>query len=246
MKALFLFVISSLLFCCTGKSQNQEQPLPVQAPQQETEHVAIPYDSLRKVMLNRRAVYSAAYNQAKTDSAKKEVIRQSKEYLLSMLTDTVFPYWYGTQWAFSGITEQPGEGYIACGYFVSTTLKHSGFKLNRYKLAQQAASLICKSVSGPGKTYTLRTIADVEKHMKNQPEGLYVLGLDYHVGFLLKEKGSLYFIHSNYLKPMKVTREGFSGSGAVKLSDIFVVGEILTEDNILKWLKQEVVVVQTK
>lgn len=235
-----LILFASTFFFCTGHKNE------IHADLEAKQENKIPYDSLRGQIEERRNKFSTTYLEAKSDSARKEVIKESKDYLISILTDTVFPYWYGTDWAFSGITEKPNSGYIACGYFVSTTLKHAGFKLNRYKLAQQASALIAKSVSGPGNTSTFKTITEVKKIMESRPDGLYVLGLDYHVGFLLKEKDELFFIHSNYLAPRKVTREKFSFSEAVQLSDIFVVGEILTDKNVEKWLKLETFVVYTK
>lgn len=240
-----LIFFGSTFFFCTGHKNEISIDREALHPEAKKDN-KIPYDSLRTLIEERRNIFSSAYLQAESDSARKKVVKESKDYLISMLTDTVFPYWFGTNWAFSGITEKPNNGYIACGYFVSTTLKHVGFKLNRYKLAQQASALIAKSVSGTGNISTLKTIPEVKKNMESRADGLYVLGLDYHVGFLLKEKDELFFIHSNYLAPRKVTREKFSISEAVLLSDIFVIGEILSDKNVEKWLKQEIFVVQTK
>src|SRR5690606_907796 len=53
------------------------------------------------------------------------------------LLNEIIPYWYGTEWDFEGHTAIPNEGKIACGYFVSTTLRDMGLNINRYKLAQQ-------------------------------------------------------------------------------------------------------------
>ena len=62
--------------------------------------------------------------------------------LFNSMIDSIFPAWMGTNWDFNGTSNVPKQGEIACGYFVSTTLKHVGFNLNRYKLAQQAASVV--------------------------------------------------------------------------------------------------------
>jgi hypothetical protein len=42
---------------------------------------------------------------------------------------------------------------------------------------------------------------------KNNPEGLYFAGLDFHVGFLLYRAGELLFIHSSYMYPLCVVIE---------------------------------------
>ncbi len=95
---------------------------------------------------------SISYNQNKMRiQVKKKIIRelyrQKKISLDSVgnffeqtLLNELIPYWYGVGWTFEGHTNSPDSGTIACGYFVSTTLKHFGMNLNRYRLAQQSAS----------------------------------------------------------------------------------------------------------
>jgi len=61
---------------------------------------------------------------------------RSKVFHESLL-NRIIPCWNGTKWSFEGHTSVPKTGHIACGYFVSTTLKDIGLNLNRYKLAQQ-------------------------------------------------------------------------------------------------------------
>ena len=79
------------------------------------------YESLRKRILVRK-------KELRTMNPESRKIA-----FFHTLVDSIFPYWYGTEWDFNGITESPRKGEIACGYFVSTTLKHMGIRLNRYK-----------------------------------------------------------------------------------------------------------------
>ena len=69
--------------------------------------------------------------QAKLDSSIKKLKNLSSDSIISesfyyVMTDSVFPHWMGTKWDFNGVSNVPGKGMIACGYFVSTTLKHVG------------------------------------------------------------------------------------------------------------------------
>ena len=75
-----------------------------------------------------------------------------ERHLVEMLTDSIFPFWIGTKWGFYGTTQVPGKGKIACGYFVSTTLEHAGFDIERIKLAQQASSVIISTLCNKKKT----------------------------------------------------------------------------------------------
>src|SRR6478609_2933662 len=75
---------------------------------------------------------------------------QSKDSIYRYFQQTLYqkmvPYWLGTTWDFNGYTAIPGQGTVACGYFVSTTLRHMGVNVNRYKLAQQYSHAIVKSL----------------------------------------------------------------------------------------------------
>lgn len=70
----------------------------------------------------------------------------SKQFTTALL-ERIIPYWEGTPWTFEGHTSVPNKGSIACGYFVSTTLRDVGLNLNRYKLAQQSPLIEAKSLA---------------------------------------------------------------------------------------------------
>ena len=152
------------------------------------------------------------------------------------MVDSIFPYWYGTEWDFNGHTDSPRKGQIACGYFVSTTMRHSGIKLDRYKLAQKAASDIINEVCVKGSAKWFSLLDDLSNHIKGRPDGLYVLGLDYHVGFVLRENGKNYFIHSDYFNG-KVTKEELKKSTAANSTDRYYIGSLSENKELMKrWL----------
>ena len=63
------------------------------------------------------------------------------------LVNKIIPHCHGTLWNYEGHTNAPREGEVACGYLVSTTLRHMNIQINRYHLAQQAASNGAKSLA---------------------------------------------------------------------------------------------------
>jgi hypothetical protein len=169
-------------------------------------------------------------------SNKKPNLEQVSDLLYNTLKDSIFPAWNDTPWDFNGISNMPGEGEIACGYFVSTTLKHAGFNLNRYKLAQQAASVIATKVCGKEKMNRFTSPAITKTYASEIENGLFIVGLDFHVGFLLVEKGEVFFVHSDYYNG-KVVRELASISIAFNSSNIYVVGELTNNNNLMKsWI----------
>lgn len=167
-----------------------------------------------------------------------EKLTQGKELLANVLVDSIFNYWYGTTWEFNGHTKTPRNGEIACGYFITTTMKDVGVSLNRFKLAQKASSEIIKKLC---KSETIKMFSNLDK-LKNylsdvKNNEVLILGLDYHVGFVVKRNGKNYFIHSNYISSEGVIKEDLETSDAIRSSNIYMIGNVSRNDElILEWL----------
>jgi hypothetical protein len=225
MLRLIMFLLAGMAFVPLFSPQNISL-----IPQEEEEPEPIlSYPKVKQVCEATRLRLAATRTEDST-------IATAKSFLYRQLTQHIWPAWYGTDWDFNGISNTPGEGHIACGYFVSTTLKHAGFRLNRYRLAQQAASDICKALAPD--MYRFSSLEDLEKHLQAQSgEQLYVLGLDYHVGFI-QQKDSIYsFTHSSYYDPVQVTNEKFNASAALEYSSVYVLASLFEKDDLVKkWL----------
>lgn len=166
--------------------------------------VSIPkgtYQEAKSRAVKSRDSLKAAYLKACSDSQRQAVIDSAGAVLTRHLLHGLIPFWYGTVWSFEGHTSTPNEGEIACGYFVSTVLRDAGFNLNRYKLAQKSAKAEAMSLSVSEKVNVLKNSHDkcVQDYFKDKKEGLYFVGLDFHVGFILNSDNKQYFIHSNYI-----------------------------------------------
>lgn len=162
------------------------------------------------------------------------------------LVEKIIPHWYGTPWSFGGHTAIPNQGKIACGYFISTTLRDMGINLNRYKLAQKSPIDEAKIIScGTMITSVMedspeKAIEEIERITK---EGLHFIGFDTgHVGYLLKRKSELFLIHSNYLSPVSVCIEPLEDSKVFKSFSKFHIVDISNNDVLIqRWLNNEVV-----
>lgn len=157
------------------------------------------------------------------------------------LVDKIIPHWYGTPWSFGGHTTVPNQGEIACGYFISTTLRDMGINLNRYKLAQkspidEAKMISCGSVIN--KVVQDSSEKAFEEIDRLTEEGLYFIGFDEgHVGYLLKREGELFLIHSNYFSPVSVCMETLKESRVFKRFTKFHLVAISHNDTLLqRWL----------
>jgi hypothetical protein len=162
------------------------------------------------------------------------------------LVDRIIPHWYGTPWSFEGHTAVPNQGKIACGYFISTTLRDMGIKLNRYKLAQKSPIDEAKIIScGAAITSVVQENPEkaYEEIDRMTKEGLHFIGFDTgHVGYLLKRNGELYLIHSNYFSPGSVCIELLQESRVFNSFSKFHLVDISNNDVLIKrWLENGVV-----
>lgn len=240
-----LFPLLLAFAACFPKTQESapqdtstKQIVAVSAQELESEPpvIKLNYDSLKAVCVGERNRLRSLYQQASSPDQKGVIIRQARSFLFDKLTQEIWPQWYGTAWDFNGISEIPGEGQIACGYFVSTTLKHVGFKLNRYRLAQQGATAICKAL-----TPTLKRFSSLEAMQaylnKQAGEHLYIIGLDYHVGFIQQADSICSITHSSYFDPVAVADQPIATSLVLESSNAYVLAPFLDSDELVKsWL----------
>lgn len=204
------------------------------------------YTITKTSLTSQRLEYWMAYQKAETDSARMAVLDQTGRFIETSLVNHLIPFWYGTPWSFEGHTNTPKSGEVACGYFVSTTLKHLGFNVNRYHLAQQSPQNEARSIACGNSVslFEAGTWQDSLRH-STETEGLYFVGLDNHVGYLLNRRGELFFIHSNYIGTTGVTAELASASDAFSSSVYWVVPISTNHQLIKKWLlKEEVPIVK--
>ena len=189
---------------------------------------------LRGIALERASLLKT-FQSARTDAARVLVRKKAIRYLERTLIDDVLPRWNGTPWSFSGTSTTPGQGSIACGYFVSTTLEEAGLRVERARLAQQASEDIIKSLVPPG-AITRYSDVPVEKFtaaVAARGDGLYVVGLDNHVGFLVVKGGEVLFHHASYVDTVKVVREEAALASPLAGSRYRVVGKLFTDDALI-------------
>ncbi len=169
----------------------------------------------------------------------------------NLLTEQIIPHWLGTPWSFEGHTSVPGSGEIACGYFVSTTLKDVGFNLDRYKFAQQLPIHEAKTLALVTPLLEINNNSTTERItiLKDKlKEGIYFIGFDQnHVGYIQKKGRELFVIHSNYIGAEGVVIERIEESQVFSYYTRIYVADISRNAALMKkWVKNEVVQVVTE
>lgn len=107
--------------------------------------------------------------------------------------------WMGTAWSFHGVSQTPRHGSIACGYFVTTTLIQAGMEIDRVRLAQAPSERMIIEIvdSATIRRFRHASVEDFLNGVKAQGNGYYLVGLDFHTGFLrVLPCGNVVFIHS--------------------------------------------------
>lgn len=163
---------------------------------------------------------------------------QARSALLSYLEKSAFPAWEGTVWNFYGTTTTPREGTIACGYYVTTVLEQAGFHLQRVRLAQQASAYVVSTLARGTRGDWIRpadNAAAVKEIRSRFGDGLFVIGFDYHVGFLRLDGERAAFCHSSFIDPGSVTCEDPVPSGAFA-SRTYVVADALNDRVLDDWI----------
>lgn len=185
--------------------------------------IKIKQDSLKK-----------EYQGAKTESEKKKVLKKAQRTFESSFEE-VCKYWYGTKWSYSGTTQIPGKGKIACGYFVTTILRDLGYPIDRIKMAQAASETLIRTTVDKKfiKVRVKKDFGDFMEEIEEMGDGIYILGLDTHIGFLFIEGSSTHFIHSSNGILKGVRNQMAFSSTTIRRSKYRVAGKIQIE----KWLE---------
>ena len=227
---LLLFTAGLCLSHCTNQPEGIAIPAPVAEP-------ARSYADLKAAINSDREAFGQSYSSA-TD--REELWNQLKDYWVHTLGNDLYQQWNGTPWDFNGTTRVPQEGAIACGYFVTGLLLDMGYRLDRVKLSTCASLTMMKALT-PGQRVlnaSYLSYSDFCMKIRNGGKGIFIVGLDYHTGFLVNDGTDTWFLHSNYINRQGVIKEKMAASAALQASRTrFVVS--LTNDTafLLRWMK---------
>ena len=142
----------------------------------------------------------------------------------------IISFWFGTKYDFNGDTAVPYDGRIACGYFVNRVLNDMGYTNDVEELSQLSASRIINFYSKPEEiffsTNESNNFGYIKSNLRGDNFGLYLIGLDTHVGFLYKVNEDYYFIHASKRFPYCVISQKMFLSSTIKDSKIIYIGKI--------------------
>ncbi len=200
------------------------------------------YSQIKSSIARAQRNFKQRYNNCNSNPCRENIVNKARHYIFSVLTDKIFPAWYGTKWSFNGTSRVPGQERIACGSFVVFTLQDAGFKIAT-RMYRQPAENIIKNLASPDNIRRFPNRAPMEKiirWIRSKGEGLYIVGLDIHVGFIIFKNNRITFCHSSYYDPpLSVVNQDLTERSPLKDSSYRVIGKILDDRAVEKWINGE-------
>jgi hypothetical protein len=193
-----------------------------------------------------RTELAARHRTARSDE-ERGAVEHDARVLLELMLPSMMRCWLGTPWDFHGTAPRPGGDGIACGYFVSTVLKDAGFRVNRFRLAQQASGNILRSfLHQDDCLLSIGTPYDrFATEMAAADRGVYLVGLDTHVAFIVVADGGFRFIHSSGSRPWCVVDESPLEAEVLRRSNWRMIGHLTGCPQVLRrWLGGETIAVR--
>lgn len=224
-------VLPLLLFAFACTHADVAKPI-LQKKEPAPVAVTLNYDSCKKAILQIKEKNSANW-QALSKATKEKIFTKA-------VAETIIPSWIGTEWSFNGVSEQPQQGSIACGYFVTTVLRDAGLVLARTKLAQCASEQMIVSLIQPKyvQRFSNALMENFIAAIEQQGYGLYIVGLDNHTGFIYNDGTLIYFIHSTFVGTRSVQKEPAAGSIVLRSSKYRVIGKLSADEKVLeRWMQ---------
>ncbi len=192
----------------------------------------IPNIVLAKSTPNRSGSYRELLEQIAEQKTRLLPAEPSKSAAaLAESAKKVMSYWYGTLWSSDGDCREPNSGHISGGYFVCSVLRDLGYRFDVDKMARQDPARIveafCRKTDMAWSTG--RSFGELEDYIKNAGKGVFLLGLDNNVGFIVYDWG-ISFVHSNPYFPQKVMSEKARYSLKLRASKTWVIGKLFSDD----------------
>jgi hypothetical protein len=218
---------SILLFCLAAcrPAPERDAETPEPAPVVEATR-EVRFDAAVGRIAARRAELAADYAAARTEAARAEVRAEARAYLIEAIRGDLFPLWLGTPWGLGRNStatrpHQPGMT-VGCSYFVTSILGNAGFTLDdRYRFAQAPALDIQKSLARGDRAvrrFLSIPATELEEKVATLADGLWLIGLSNHVGWVVVADGEVRFVHASWSGDRQVTDEDFGSARAIEVS----------------------------
>jgi hypothetical protein len=198
---------------------------------------------------SRQADFRMRWKQAQADEDRDRIRDQARRFVVKVITRWIFPPWMGTPWHMGEdddaiFPHQKGKR-VSCSMFVTAVLQNAGLQLdNRKRWADSRALYIQRSLApDPRDLHRFFSIPPkkLAEKLRKLEDGLYIIGLNCHVGFIVILNKKVRFVHSNYVDPEEgVVDEPLEESQAISNSQPvgYWVTPVFQDDRLIEfWLE---------
>jgi hypothetical protein len=184
------------------------------------------YESVLRGLDSKRVVLGERYRLAKSVTERVALRQQARRLVLSAITDQIFPAWMGTPWGLGPNStairpHQPGK-VVGCSYFVTGVLLNAGLRLSSRARFAQAPSVLMQQALTPDRHDLHRIpgmpMAKLTQRLLALGDGVYIVGLNIHTGFLVIRDGQVRVVHASYTPPQEVVDEPLDTSLVIAYS----------------------------
>lgn len=205
------------------------------------------YEESLRALESQRLALGRRFEEAR--GKERVAIREAARALvLAAFTETVFPAWMGTPWGLGprSTADRPHQAgmVVGCSYFVTGVLQNAGLRLeNRTRFAQAPSALMQQAlIPAPRDLHRFAGMAPavLERRIAALGDGVYIVGLNIHTGFLVVREGKVRVVHASYTPPQEVVDEPLTSSAVIHYSRGrgYVVTPLFRDDRLIDyWLR---------
>ena len=178
----------------------------------------------------RRAFFSK-WREASNQQEKNAVRAEARQYVVHAIVERIIPQWLGMPWTMAVIDDglrpnaavpfETGKG-ISCSWFLVSVLRNAGLRFQSPRTFAGSIAVRFQYALSPRDADLHRffnvTPSRLEKKIAALGDGLYVVGLNCHIGFVHVEGDRVRILHSSYISPTAVVIEPLAESPAVAAS----------------------------
>jgi hypothetical protein len=205
------------------------------------------YEAALAALESRRVDLHRQFTSAKSAAERAAIRRQARRTVLLAITDTIFPAWMGTPWGLgpNSLAIRPHQvgKVVGCSYFVTGVLMNAGLRLGSRTRFAQAPSMRMQQALTPDRRALHRfpgmPLDLLTRRLLALGDGVYIIGLNIHTGFLVIKNGTVRVVHSSYTPPNQVVDEALGESQVIALSGQrgYLVTPVFRDDRLIDfWL----------
>ncbi|MCP4680362.1 MAG: hypothetical protein GY854_33725 [Deltaproteobacteria bacterium] len=229
-------------------------PLSLLAQQADVDKQKDAYVALLEKIEDKRSSLYTRFKKAKGFDAKNKVRQEAQSFVVRAIVEDIIPKWLGMPWTLAVIKDglKPNAAYpfekgrgISCSWFMVSVLRSVGLRFVNKRDFADTISIHFQYAMSPRKKdihrYFNTSPDHLEEKLKKLDNGLYVIGLNCHIGFLHITDGRVNFLHSSYTSPQQVVIEPLAKSEAIVLSESagYVVSPLFQDTRLVDyWLSR--------